>query len=112
MVKVKICANRNINDAKMSIDAGADIIGVLVGQEHTSTDFVDKYKAKEIKEFVNNRCEISLVTHLTNAEEIIELTKFIGNDIIQLHSDIDESEVEKILKVFPNIKKFIFQQMV
>lgn len=104
MVKVKICANRNINDAKMSIDAGADIIGILVGQEHTSADFVDKYQAKEIKEFVNNRCEISLVTHLTNAEEIIELTKFIGNDIIQLHSDIDESEVEKIIKTFPNIK--------
>lgn len=54
MVKVKICANRNIDDAKMCIDANADIIGILVGQEHASTDFVNKYKAKEIKEFVYN----------------------------------------------------------
>lgn len=104
MIKVKICANRNIEDAKMSIEAGADIIGVLVGQEHTSNDFVDKYTAKEITDFVNNQCEVSLVTHLTNAEEIIELTKFIGNNIIQLHSDIEEKEVEKIVKALPKIQ--------
>lgn len=104
MVKVKICANKCIEDVTMSLEAGADIIGILVGQEHTSNDFVDKYKAKEISEFVNNKCDVSLVTHLTNAEEIIELTKFIGNNIIQLHSDIEESEVEKIVKELPQVK--------
>jgi len=36
MIKVKICSNKSIEEAKMSIDAGADIIGILVGQEHTS----------------------------------------------------------------------------
>lgn len=44
------------------------------------------------------------MTHLTNADEIIELTKFVGNNIIQLHSDILESEVEKILITLPNVK--------
>lgn len=104
MTKVKICANRNIDDAKMCLAAHADIIGILVGQEHNSMDFVDKYKAKEITEFVDNRCDVSLVTHLTNADEIIELTKFIGNNVIQLHSDIVEDEVEKIVTALPNIK--------
>ena len=104
MVKVKICANKSIEEAKMCIDAGADIIGILVGQEHTSNDFVDKHIAKKIADFVDKRCEVSLVTHLKNADEIIELTKFIGNDIIQLHSDIEEKEVEKIVKILPNIK--------
>lgn len=104
MVKVKICANKSIEEAKMCLDANADIIGILVGQEHTSTDFVDKYVAKEITDFVDKRCEVSLVTHLKDAEEIIELTKFIGNDIIQLHSDIDEAEVGKIVKALPNVK--------
>ncbi len=104
MVKVKICANRSIEDAKMCLDAKADIIGILVGQEHESVDFVDKYKAKEITEFVDGRCDVSLVTHLTNADEIIELTNFIGNNIIQLHSDIIESEVEKIATILTNVK--------
>ena len=104
MVKVKICANRTIEDAKASIDAGADIIGILVGQEHTSNDFVDKYKAKEIADFAKGKCDISLVTHLTSADEIIDLTNFIGNNVIQLHSDIDEEEVRKIRESLPNVK--------
>lgn len=104
MVKVKICANRSIEDAKKSLDAKADIIGILVGQEHNSVDFIDKYKAKEIAEFIDGRCDVSLVTHLTNADEIIELTKFIGNNVIQLHSDIIESEVEKIANMLPSVQ--------
>ena len=97
-MKVKICANKSIEDAKMCLEAGADIIGILVGQEHTSNDFVNKYTAKEINNYVNGKCDVSLVTHLTNSDKIIELTKYIGNNIIQLHSDINENEVEKIVK--------------
>ena len=104
MIKVKICANRSIDDAKMCLEAKVDIIGILVGQEHNSVDFIDKYKAKEITNFVNGRCDVSLVTHLTRANEIIKLTKFIGNNVIQLHSDIKESEVEIIRTKLPNIK--------
>ncbi len=104
MIKVKICANKSVDEAKMCLDAGADIIGILVGQEHNSNDFIDKYKAKEITHFVDKRCDVSLVTHLTDAEKIIQLTKFIGNNIIQLHSDIEENEVEKIYKSLPNVK--------
>ena len=103
-MKVKICANKSIEEAQMCIDAGADIIGILVGQEHTSNDFVDKEKAKEICKYVNKRCDVSLVTHLTNANEIIDLTKYIGNNIIQLHSDIDEQEVGKIKMKLPNVE--------
>ena len=101
---VKICANKSIEDAKMSIDAGADVVGILVGQEHSSPDFVDKDKAKEICDFVCGRADVSLVTHLTNAEEIISLTKYIGNNTIQLHSNIDEHEVAKIRQEMPNVK--------
>lgn len=101
---VKICANKSINDAKMCIDAGADFLGLLVGQRHDSTDFIDKYTAKEIVDFSKGKIKTVLVTHLTNSEEIIKLTQYIGNDVIQLHSNIDEDEVEKIVKALPNIK--------
>lgn len=104
MVKVKICANKSIEEAQMCLNAGADIIGILVGQEHASNDFVNKEVAKQITDFVDGRCDVSLVTHFTNAEEIIKLTKFIGNNVIQLHSDIDEDEVKKIITEIPNVK--------
>ena len=101
---VKICANRNVGDAKMCLDASADLLGLLVGQAHSSTDFISKETAKEIVDFVNGRAGCVLVTHLMKADEIISLTKFIGNDYIQLHSNISESEVEKIVKNLPNVK--------
>lgn len=101
---VKICANKSIEDAQMCLDAGADIIGILVGQEHASPDFVDAETAKKICEFVSRRCDVSMVTHLLNADEIIWLTKYIGNNIIQLHSNINEAEVEKIVKELPKVK--------
>ena len=103
-MKVKICANKSIHDAESCLLAGADIIGVLVGQKHASNDFIDKQTAKEITQYVNGRCDISLVTHLKDANKIINLTKYIGNNIIQLHSNIKESEVEKIKRELPNIK--------
>ena len=88
----------------MCIDAGADFLGILVGQKHVSTDFIDKYTAKEMVNFSKRKIKTVLVTHLINSDEIIELSQFIGNDVIQLHSNIDESEVEKIVKALPNIK--------
>ena len=103
-MKVKICANTSVEEAQMCLDAKADVIGILVGQEYASNDFVDKEKAKEICDYVNGRCDVSLVTHLTSAEEIIELTNYIGNNIIQLHSDIAEEEVKKIKNELPNIE--------
>ncbi len=101
---VKICANKSIEDAKMTIDAGADFLGVLVGQKHQSKDFVDKFMAKQIVSFANDKINTVLVTHLTDAKSIIELSKFIGNKFIQLHSNIDEDEVEQIKFALPNIK--------
>lgn len=101
---VKICANKSVEDAKMCLDAKADIIGILVGQEHTSNDFVNKETAKEIVKYIDKRCKVVLVTHLTNADEIIKLAQFIECDMIQLHSNIKENEVEKIVSILPNIK--------
>ncbi|MBO5102715.1 MAG: phosphoribosylanthranilate isomerase [Clostridia bacterium] len=101
---VKICANKSIEEAQMCLNANADVIGILVGQKHSSTDFVDKETAKQICDYVNGRCDVSLVTHLLNADEIIQLTQYIGNNIIQLHSNISEDEVEKIVKALPQVK--------
>ena len=103
-MKVKICANKSVYDAQSCIEAKADIIGILVGQEYNSDDFIDKEIAKQIVDYVDNKCDVSLVTHLKNADEIVNLTKYIGNNMIQLHSDIDEKEVEKIKRQLPNVK--------
>ena len=101
---VKICAVKNIEDANLCLLSGADIIGILVGQKYNSTDFVSKEVGKNIIKFINKRCKTCLVTHLTNADEIIELCKYLKNDFLQLHSNIEENQVKKILDELPNLK--------
>ncbi len=103
-MKVKICGVKSVQDALTCINLGADAIGLLVGQMHSSNDFISKETAKEIVESLPPFCNSVLVTHLLSANEIVELAKYIGVNTIQLHSDIQETEVETIKKELPNVK--------
>ena len=49
-MKVKICANTSIEEAQMCIDAGADIIGILVGKNMLVMTLLIK---KKLKIYVN-----------------------------------------------------------
>lgn len=101
---IQMAGIRNKEDALMCVKQGVNIIGLLVGQAHSSDDFISKEKAKEIKESLPNNIKTTLITHLEKAEEIIELVEFINVDYIQLHSHLEEIEVEKIRKRFPDKK--------
>lgn len=95
---------RNVKDALMCVECGVNIIGLLVGQMHTSDDFISKEIAKSIKNSLPKNIKTTLITHLEDASEIIGIAKFIDVDYIQLHSHLPESEVEKIRKTLPNKK--------
>ena len=104
MIHVQMAGIRNKEDALMCVSEGVDIIGLLVGQKHTSDDFLTKEEAKIIKDALPNNIKTTLITHLEEANEIIEIAKYINTDYIQLHSHLDESEVEKIHIALPNKK--------
>lgn len=95
---------RNVKDALMCVDCGINIIGLLVGQAHTSDDFISKELAKEIKQSLPANIKTTLITHLENAKDVIEIASFVDVDYIQLHSHLPESEVELIRKALPNKK--------
>ena len=95
---------RNVNDALMCVECGVNIIGLLVGQAHTSDDFISKELARAIKIALPLDIKTTLITHLENAREIIEIAKFVEVDYIQLHSHLPESEVEIIRNELPDKK--------
>lgn len=101
---VQMAGIRSASDALMCVKHGVDIIGLLVGQAHTSDDFISKEKAKEIKEALPKEIKTTLITHLEEADEIIEIASFIDVDYIQLHSHLEETEVEKIRAELPDKK--------
>ena len=104
MIKVKICGIKRIEDALAAISYGADAIGLLVGQEHTSDDFIDDELAKSIVEALPPFCSSVMVTHLTDVPKIIELASKIGVTTIQLHGYSKPSDVNDIKIALPYIK--------
>ena len=103
---VQMAGIRNVGDALICVSCGVDVIGLLVGKKHASDDFISKEQAKEIKLSLPKNIKTTLITHFEKAKDVIEIAQFIDVDNIQLHSDIDEGEVELIRKAFPNKKLF------
>ena len=103
-MNIQMAGIRNAKDAIMCVDKGVNIIGLLVGQAHTSDDFISKELAKEIKNALPKNIKTTLITHLENAKDIIDIATYIDVDYIQLHSHLPETEVEVIKKALPDKK--------
>ena len=90
MVTVKICGVRRVVDALAAIGAGADEIGLLVGQRHTSGDFVSPETAAEIASVCASMGMVTpvLVTHVADPSEVHALARRIGVNAIQVHSEM------------------------
>lgn len=104
MIKVKICGIKRKEDALAAIGYGADAIGLLVGQQHSSADFIDENLAKSIVEVLPPFCSSVMVTHLTDVAVIIDLAKKIGVTTIQLHGDSKPGDAKDIKTSLPYIK--------
>ena len=100
---VQIAGVKTVEDALFCDKVGVDFIGLLVGQAHESNDFITAEMAREINKKLKNSKSV-VITHFKKSEEIIKIAKIVGCYALQLHSDIEESEVEKIVKELPNIK--------
>jgi phosphoribosylanthranilate isomerase len=88
MVRVKICGIRSREEAEIAVAAGADAIGLLVGQIHESPDFISAETAREICAALGPFVVPVLVTHLTDLAAITELAQQVPAWAIQLHSDL------------------------
>lgn len=105
MTKVKICGIKNLNDAIIAIDYGADAIGFVFAN---SIRKISKDKARSIirklPPFVTT---VGLFVNET-AEYMEESCRFCGLDAIQLHGNEPPSIINK-LKDIKTIKAFRIQ---
>lgn len=100
-MKVKICGISNEIDALKAIELGADAIGFVMGGRVLPVE-VEPYAQwvrQTIKKFPQN-VTAYLVTHLENAEDILDLAKYIKATGIQISEDSSVKEVKKIRKAF------------
>ncbi len=90
----------------LAAELGADAIGLLVGQKHTSPDFIFTTVAKDIARALPPSVEAVLVTHVEDLDELERLLQQSEIRTIQLHSEIAPSSVERLRGRLPHLKIF------
>ncbi len=108
MTWVKLCSIKCEQDIKAVIDSGANAAGFLVGQKHSSNDFISAQKAKSLAELLPRSISPVLVTHLSRADDIVELQKQTEIETLQLHGSSSIKELLKLKKVLPETAKLIY----
>jgi phosphoribosylanthranilate isomerase len=103
---VKICGIRRQEDALLAAELGADAIGLLVGQKHSSPDFISATVARDISRVLPASVEAVLVTHVEDVDELERLLQQSEITTIQLHSEIASRSVERLRGRHPNLKIF------
>ncbi len=90
----------------LAAELGADAIGLLVGQKHTSPDFIFTTVAKDIARALPPSVEAVLVTHVEDLDELERLLQQSEIRTIQLHNEIAPSSVERLRGRLPHLKIF------
>jgi phosphoribosylanthranilate isomerase len=95
MVYVKICGITRYEDLTVAIDAGADLIGFIVGVISSRRN-LDLAKAKELISKVNKDVGSVAVTVYRKKEELTKICEELQADYLQIHGDY-----QSILESFP-----------
>ncbi len=90
----------------LAAQCGADAVGFLVGQRHSSPDFITAALAGQISRTLPPSVEAVLVTHITEVDEIDRLLRQSGITAVQLHSEITADSVANLRTRFPDLKVF------
>jgi phosphoribosylanthranilate isomerase len=91
MTRVKICGIQTLFDMQIAVQQGADAIGVLVGQVHSSADFVPADVAAEICARTAPFVTTVLVTHIEDPDAVLALANSVRGTAVQLHNDMPVS---------------------
>lgn len=94
--RVKICGMRSLADMQMAVQSGADAIGVLVGQLHSSSDFIPERLAAEICASAPPFVATVLVTHVEDPDAVLALAELVPCSAVQLHSDMTTTLIREL----------------
>ncbi|RUM91724.1 MAG: phosphoribosylanthranilate isomerase [Thermovibrio sp.] len=103
MVKVKVCGITNLNDALVTVEAGADAVGFILYPK--SKRFI---KAKEVRRITQNLPPFIFKVGVFVNEDphtVLEILSYANLDFAQLHGDESPEECEyigeeRVIKVF------------
>jgi phosphoribosylanthranilate isomerase len=103
---VKICGVRREEDALLAVEFGADAIGLLVGRQHPSPDFISAQLAGQIARVLLDKAKAVLVTHVAEVDEVERLLRETEIAIVQLHSEILPEGIRELKARLPDLDIF------
>ncbi|MFA6291887.1 MAG: phosphoribosylanthranilate isomerase [Victivallales bacterium] len=107
-MRIKICGIKTDADVEIVVKSGADAAGLLVGQLHTSSDFILPSTASRLAGLLPPFITPVIVTHLVDAASILDIVKKTGVTTLQLHGGNSSEDVRKICDSLPENGKIIF----
>ncbi len=107
-MRVKICGVKTPGDIDTVVKSGADAAGFLVGQLHSSSDFILPSTAGRLASLLPPYISPILVTHLKNAEDILEIAGKSSIPNVQLHGDTATDQVARLRDGLPALSKIIY----
>jgi phosphoribosylanthranilate isomerase len=106
-MRIKITGIQNENEMAIAVGCGADAIGFLVGQLHKSAAFILPSSAARMARLLPPYISPVLVTHLTSAEEIIDIVRRTDIRDVQICGEILIMELMKLRDIMPAGGKII-----
>jgi phosphoribosylanthranilate isomerase len=107
-MRIKICGIKTEADVEVVIKASADAAGFLVGQLHTSTDFILPGTAARLSKMLPPFITPVIVTHLVDAASILDIVNKTGITTLQLHGGNSHEDVRKICDTLHGNGKIIY----
>lgn len=102
-INIKICGITTEEDACMAINAGANSIGIIIGESRSPRSITTEM-ARQIMSCVPSYVTKVVVTPGNSIEEIIEIQKAINPDVIQLQEEHPLEFLEKIKEKLKDTK--------
>ena len=103
-MKCKICGTGSFADLKCAVDAKADAIGFLMGITHKTQDAVTPEEAAAMVKTLPPFIEPIAVTHLQDAESIIDIVQRSRCTTLQIQNTISLEDVAMIRDALPYIR--------
>jgi len=99
---IKICGITCKEDAFLAIEAGADIIGLIVDVSIKTPRNLTKSKAISIAKHINDKIKIATVLTPKNIHEALSLALDLKASIIQIHSNLSFKKMKKLVSLAHN----------
>lgn len=99
---IQIAGIKDLHEALMLVDAGVDWLGFPLRLAVHQEDISESEAARIIRQLPDPKSAV-LITYLSSAKEIKELSTFLGIYKIQLHGEIPLREVQHLRKSFPEL---------